>query len=345
MHRSRKFLTTSLVAGIATVFAGCFSFVKEDTAQQSDVMADVAVKTKACTTTILGLIDRPQQDPVESLDDLCVSRDEATDFYFDDGDLGIESVPLPGQVLLSYRVPEGAAAPDTLTAKTELVHFTDWWTWRMGAGRRRHRHGHQRGAARAARHPGRRGDVHPFGRPRRRDRRLLRRLRQPARERGRGHRHRGRRPADRLVHLRRRARRHGRRLGGHDPVRPAVAVASVRGPVQPRLDGRLARRDDARARASGRGAPCAQCGRPHARHRLRRDVRPSRPEPRARLRLRPEAPRHAARAPCAAGRRRRGPRDRPDALPDASTRPRRGRGEGPRRRLRGRVQGPRHGHA
>lgn len=129
MHRSRKFITTSVLAVMATTFAGCFSFVKEDSASQTQPMADVNVETTSCASPLIGLIIAGQGG-VEGVDDLCVAKDDATELYYER--FAEFVVPMPGQVLLAYRVPKGTQAPEQLTASTEIVHFKDWWEYLDG---------------------------------------------------------------------------------------------------------------------------------------------------------------------------------------------------------------------
>ena len=132
MKRTRKSITLGACAALATGVAGCFPFIQSDTAQQSAPMADVRVDTELCGSPLLGLI-YSSGGGVESLDDLCLDKDEAFDFHYTD-DITELGMPLPGQMLVSYRVPKGATAPETLTADAEVIHFSDWWSWLMAEG-------------------------------------------------------------------------------------------------------------------------------------------------------------------------------------------------------------------
>ena len=127
MNRTRR----SLIAGglfAVTALTGCFPFIKEDSARQADVMADVKVSTKNCSFS-LGRVAR-----AGAFDELCTSKEDALEWHYGSYP-DEETLPWPSQVMLSYRVPKGAEVPETVTARADVVRLDDWlefWDWNGG---------------------------------------------------------------------------------------------------------------------------------------------------------------------------------------------------------------------
>ena len=135
MNRTRRSLTAAGLAVLATASAGCFPLVKEDTAKQQEPMADVRVETTSCATPLLALLVLGEGN-ADGVEDLCTDSAEGAGHYYDYfSKLGEFAIPVPGQVLLSYRVPKGATAPETLEVSSEVVHFADWFEWASDDGR------------------------------------------------------------------------------------------------------------------------------------------------------------------------------------------------------------------
>jgi hypothetical protein len=132
MNRTRRSTIAGGLAVLATALTGCFPLITEDSASQQDPMSDVRVQTAGCATPLLALLIIGEAGGVESADDLCVDPQDAAEFYY--SDFSELNIPLPGQALLSYRVPKGATAPEKLTVSSKVVHFTDWFEFLSSPG-------------------------------------------------------------------------------------------------------------------------------------------------------------------------------------------------------------------
>ena len=136
MNRLRRLITIAGLLALAVAFTGCFTLalVQDDAATQADVMGDVSVDTTACGAPLLAFVAGPRAaDAHDSLSDLCPSDEDALDLYFSRS----SALPLPGQLLVSYRVPEGATAPGELTATIDYLDFREWLTYVEGGVARR----------------------------------------------------------------------------------------------------------------------------------------------------------------------------------------------------------------
>lgn len=129
MTRRRITLTTALVA-IAALLAGCFSYIKEDSASQIDVMNPVRVTTTVCPSTLgfFGegdVITRRRPDLARAIftDDPneCATHDEVYELVYGTGG----ELALPRQLLLAYRVPAGAEVSSTLGADVDVLRLED----------------------------------------------------------------------------------------------------------------------------------------------------------------------------------------------------------------------------
>ena len=127
MTRRRITLIPVLVA-LAALAAGCFSIIKDDSAEQVDVLNPVRVSTAVCPADLFGgVFDRSTTArrlarAVEESDE-CASHDELYEIVFS----AYEGVLLtiPRQLTLAYRVPEGSEPPSVVGATVDVLRMQD----------------------------------------------------------------------------------------------------------------------------------------------------------------------------------------------------------------------------
>jgi hypothetical protein len=128
MNRRLTLLLPALA--LAALLAGCFSFIKEDSAAQQDVIGPVRVTTTVCPydlgqvggvrgrgATARAAVQRLHEDDGAN----CLDHDEA----YDQLEQLFPYSLIPRQVMVAYRVPEGTTAPETLTADVNVLRFED----------------------------------------------------------------------------------------------------------------------------------------------------------------------------------------------------------------------------
>lgn len=114
---TRRLLPLALLAAAAVVMTGCIglSVLADEDGAQRDLIGDVHLTATTCPTDIELLFTT---DP-SSLPDPCLNEDDLLE-RVDDGD----TVSLPQQLLVAFRVPAGAQAPRTLTAHGRVIPFS-----------------------------------------------------------------------------------------------------------------------------------------------------------------------------------------------------------------------------
>lgn len=103
-HRAKRPVLALAGATVALVAAGCSPQITSQSAEQLDLIGDVAVTTNQCTFVLPDLRARGE----------VVTEDDGCEFRFRTADRGVP-VPGPGsyrgQLLLAYEVPNGAKPP------------------------------------------------------------------------------------------------------------------------------------------------------------------------------------------------------------------------------------------
>ena len=144
-RRSRFILPAALVAALTT--AGCFPIASNHQAAQQDVIGDVNVSADVCTAPqlLIGGIYRSELRTAASRDlsrlaargvpseieDLftCPTKEELFELLEDEPFFGI-----PHQLLVAYRVPAGAGAPETFQASGVAAVSGEWHGVPRGGG-------------------------------------------------------------------------------------------------------------------------------------------------------------------------------------------------------------------
>ena len=130
MTRTRMTLIPVLVA-LAAVAAGCFSIIKDDSAEQVDVLNPVRVSTTVCPFG--GLDDLPLRSAgarrlvraIEDAGEDCATHDELYDIVFGGGFEEAVLLTIPRQLMLAYRVPEGSEPPSVIGAHADVLRMED----------------------------------------------------------------------------------------------------------------------------------------------------------------------------------------------------------------------------
>lgn len=127
MTRRRLTLIPVLVA-LAALAAGCFSIIKDDSAEQVDVLNPVRVSTTVCPADMFG--GGPDRSLtarrlVRALDDSvdCATHDELYEIVFS-AEEGV-ILTIPRQLMLAYRVPEGSEPPSVVGATVDVLRMED----------------------------------------------------------------------------------------------------------------------------------------------------------------------------------------------------------------------------